>query len=349
MKSSLELYGTLGPSACDKSTLKEMFHYGMTGLRLNLSHRSLSECEDWLNNVYEVSEELHIVPDLLVDLQGPEVRVGILKKTLELIPGDKVILTDSDDQKDPVCPADIIPVPSSVIPFLKNGQQVLLDDGKILLEIENEGHKSHVAAKILTGGLLKSRKSLAIRGQSVNLPTLTDKDLKNLSLLSSYRVTGVMLPFVRNADDLIILRKVLLSNGNHHVRIFAKIENQEGVNRLPSLLPYCDHVVIARGDLANSVSLAKLPAIQKKIALLCNRTKTPFMVVTQMLASMEHSPVPTRAEVSDIFNAVLDGASSLMLTGETAVGKYPSRAIKVLSDVSFEALRYRMESKFPLI
>lgn len=333
MKRRIEIYGTLGPADNDKKTLKEMFHHGMTGLRLNLSHRSLSDCRDWLQNVYEVSESLHIVPDLLVDLQGPELRIGNLEAPLTLNAGESICLA----------PDGLIPLPGIAYPLFKKGQKLMLDDGKILLEITEE---RSFTARVLTGGILHSRKSLALPGQTVDLPTLTGTDMENLAELSRYRVTGVMLPFVRNADDLINLRKALMDLGNAHVRVFAKIENQEGVKQLPSLLPHCDHVVIARGDLANSVTLTRLPAIQKKIALLCNRTKTPFMVVTQLLASMENSPVPTRAEVSDIFNAVLDGASSLMLTGETAIGRYPAEAVRVLSDVSFEAKRYQMESGF---
>lgn len=151
-----------------------------------------------------------------------------------------------------------------------------------------------------------------------------------------------MLPFVRNADDLITLRKELCADGMDYIRIFAKIESLEGVENLPSLLPFCDEIVIARGDLGNAIPLPKLPAIQKQIAMTCLRAKKPFMVVTQMLASMEQNPVPTRAEVTDIFQAVLDGASSLMLTGETAVGAYPEEAIKILAQTSEEALRFKI-------
>ena len=357
MSMKLELYGTLGPSDCDKATLKEMFHYGMTGLRLNLSHRSLAECKDWLDQVYEASEELHIVPDLLVDLMGPELRIGELETPLVLESGQIIALkpvgssADSSENSAAGSPAMFsnnhppIPFPPVVYPHLKKGGQFLLDDGKILLEILDENGQT---AKVVRGGTLLSRKSIALPGQDISLPTLTEKDMENLRVLAKYRVTGVMLPFVRNAGDLIALKKELVSLGLAHVRIFAKIENQAGIDALPSLLPHCDQIVIARGDLANAVSMTKLPAIQKKIARLCRRTKTPFMVVTQMLASMENAPVPTRAEVSDIFNAVLDGASSLMLTGETAIGAYPVQAIKVLSDVSFEALRYRMEERFAL-
>ena len=196
-------------------------------------------------------------------------------------------------------------------------------------------------AEVIKGGELTSRKSIAIKDLTVPLPVLTKTDKENLKLLRKYHVTGVMLPFVRNADDLITLRKELMADNMDYIRIFAKIESIEGVEHLPSLLPFCDEIVIARGDLGNAIPLPKLPAVQKRISTTCLHAKKPFMVVTQMLASMEENPVPTRAEVTDIFQAVLDGASSLMLTGETAMGAYPEEAMKILSQTSEEALRFK--------
>lgn len=217
-----------------------------------------------------------------------------------------------------------------------------LPDGKIVLELSAPLEEDIFCAKVKKGGELTSRKSIAIKDVTVPLPVLTETDKQNLKLLRKYHVTGVMLPFVRNADDLITLRKELCADGMDYIRIFAKIESLEGVENLPSLLPFCDEIVIARGDLGNAIPLPKLPAIQKQIAMTCLRAKKPFMVVTQMLASMEQNPVPTRAEVTDIFQAVLDGASSLMLTGETAVGAYPEEAIKILAQTSEEALRFKI-------
>ena len=352
MKKTLALYGTLGPSDYFPEILDGMFQAGMTGLRLNLSHTSLKECEPWLNILHSVAERRHIVPDLLVDLQGPEVRIGILKKPLSLLAKNIVRLcpistlhaTESTTSE----PAMLsIPIPDAVFPYLREEQTLRLDDGKIILTVTNVNQVlPEAAATVIAGGYLASRKSLAIDGVSVNLPTLTPQDLENLKVLKKYRGTGVMLPFVRDSKDLVNLKKALMEYGLSHIRIFAKIENRQGVEQLSSLLPHCDQIVIARGDLGNAYPLSKLPAIQKQIARTCLTFKKPFMVVTQMLASMAEHPVPTRAEVNDIFNAVLDGASSLMLTGETAAGKYPVEAMQVLSDTSFEALRYRMESKF---
>ena len=354
MKHSLHLYGTLGPACATKETLYAMLLSGMTGMRLNLSHSNLDDCKNWLQQYHEVSERLHIVPELLVDLQGPELRMGTLDIPLSLSKDDIIFLVSEksfNERKEDSAifsriiagedELSIIPCPDILFSYFKAGQEVKLNDGKIVLELLPPLEDDIFCAKVRKGGELTSRKSIAITGVTVPLPVLTENDRKNLKLLRKYHVTGVMLPFVRNADDLIALRKELTADGMDYIRIFAKIESLEGVENLPSLLPFCDEIVIARGDLGNAVPLPKLPAIQKRIAIICLRAKKPFMVVTQMLASMEQNPVPTRAEVTDIFQAVLDGASSLMLTGETAVGDYPNEAMKVLAQTSEEALRFQ--------
>ena len=171
------------------------------------------------------------------------------------------------------------------------------------------------------------------------MPTLTESDRKNIRAAVSYGITGVMLPFVRNKEDLLVLREALKEAGAGEIQVFAKIENMQGVEAIKELLPYCDHVVIARGDLGNAMPLWKLPGVQKRLARECREAGKPFMVVTQMLDSMHEREVPTRAEVLDIYNAVLDGASSLMLTGETAAGSYPAQAVEYLVNTGEEALR----------
>ena len=247
-------------------------------------------------------------PALLIDMQGPELRVGKLDKPLPLEEGGTL-------------PVDALRLPEAALRCLEAGQQILLDDGKILLECESAS-----AARVLRGGLLHSRKSAALPGKELRLPALTEADLFNLALAEEYGVTGVMQPFVRSRADLEQLRAALPEG----LRLFAKIENLEGVAQLEELIGACDEIVIARGDLGNAVPLWELPPLQKRIAAACRRAGRPFMVVTQMLASMEHSAVPTRAEVSDVCNAVLDGAASVMVTGETAAGEYPVEVIRYL-------------------
>lgn len=315
----LDFYGTLGPNCAVADQLEEMFRVGMTGVRLNLSHVTLEGAADQLCELHEAARRCGVEAKLLIDMQGPELRVGVMETPAELQEGTEALLGQGG-----------IPVPKMILPYLLEGQTVLLDDGKLLLEVtENCG--GCAKAQVKRGGLLRGRKSIALPGaKGFRPPTMTQADLENIRCAAKYGVTGVMQPFVRDRQDLETVRRTLDENGCGHVRLFAKIENMDGVERLRELLPACDEVVIARGDLGNAVPLWELPAVQKRIAAQCRAAEKPFMVVTQMLASMEQNPVPTRAEVSDIFNAVVDGASSVMVTGETAVGRYPTEVIRYL-------------------
>ena len=322
----MEIYGTIGPSCSKEAVLYQMFCNGMTGARLNLSHTTLRAAIGEITAFYKAADRAGIQPKLLIDLQGPELRVRFADGSLHLLKGQ--IRTD-------------IPLPAEVYQILKPGMRLLMDDGRLQANCVSVNHESSGAPiaklEIIQGGMLQSGKSIAIDGYSVSGASITKEDFENLQQASSYGVTGVMLPFVRTADDLISLRKALKQCGNTSLRVFAKIENQTGVQHLASLFPYCDEIVIARGDLGNSVPLWTLPRLQKHIAAQCRQSNIPFMVVTQMLQSMEHSPIPTRAEVSDIYNAVLDGASSLMVTGETAIGEYPAEVIQYLTNTAKEA------------
>ncbi len=320
----MEIYGTLGPACGSEDTLEAMFRAGMTGVRLNLSHTTLRSSAPLLDAFHAAAKRAGVAPKLLIDMQGPELRVGALAAPLALEEGAIVDLS-------------AIPLPAPVLPLLAAGQQMLLDDGKLLLEVSGGGR-----ARVLRGGMLQSRKSLALPGLDVRLPALTEADRENLRDAAEYGVTGVMQPFVRDRADLEAVRADLDEAGCGHVRLFAKIENLAGAEKLAELLSAADEIVIARGDLGNAVPLWDLPALQKRIAAQCRAVGTPFMVVTQMLASMEHSPVPTRAEVNDIFNAVLDGAASVMVTGETAAGQYPVEVIKYLVNTVRAAERFEV-------
>lgn len=322
-------YGTLGPACAEEEILTEMFRAGMTGVRLNMSHGNLEENGHWLRLLANAANKCGIErPQILIDLCGPELRLGRLQKELCLIEGEQVEFGK-----------ERIPVPEMFCRCAEIGDHFLADDGKLEFEIVSfaDAEKNILIVRTIRGGVLKSGKSLAIIGKELPMPTLTENDYKNISMASEYGVTGVMQPFVRNQKDLITLRNALVDAGAGNVEIFAKIENLQGVNALDELLPYCDHVVIARGDLGNAMPLYKLPGVQKRIAAHCLEANKPFMVVTQLLDSMHERAVPTRAEVLDIYNAVLDGASSLMLTGETAAGKFPAAAMQFLVRTGQEA------------
>ena len=323
-----KIYGSLGPRCSDLDTLCAMFEAGMTGMRLNLSHITLHDAAEEVENLHRAAGKCGLKADLLIDMQGPELRIGSLDRPLPLFDGQEVTLGLGG-----------IPIPALALPFLLPGQELLLDDGKLLLQVTGN-HGQSAAASVLRGGTLESRKSLALPGCVLHPPTLTEMDLENLSLAASYGVTGVMQPFVRDRADLETVRAALDSVGGENIRLFAKIENREGVRNLDELIPACDEIVIARGDLGNAMPLWELPRVQKEISRKCREAGRDFMVVTQMLYTMEHSAVPTRAEVSDIFNAVCDGAASVMVTGETAVGDYPVEAIRYLVKTAEEAVKY---------
>lgn len=354
----IDIYGTLGPACRRQETMEKMFAAGMTGMRLNLSHTGLAGCRDWLESYRRAAERVRVSSKLLIDLQGPELRVGDMEPA-ELVENTVVELKQMEGGPAGNIAAELsaavtvelsavpgavsaavehsgILVPAIVLQHLKPGQQILLDDGKILLEV-----KDLARCRVLRGGLLKGRKSIALPGQSLHPPTLTESDFENLRLAKACGVTGVMLPFVRDAEDLITLRKTLKAVNAEDIRIFAKIENMDGRRKLPSLLPYADEIVIARGDLGNDMPLWELPGVQYEIGNQCKAAGKPYMVVTQMLASMEHAAVPTRAEVSDIFYAVLHGAASVMLTGETAAGSYPVEAMEYMCRTVGSALRLK--------
>ena len=373
----VNIYGTLGPACASEKVLAEMFSLGMTGMRLNLSHVTLAESGDLIGKMKRAAEKCGVKPQLLVDLQGPELRTGTISEPVSLKNGDiveicgipekvkdssvggadrKEIAQKSENKDIEKIPAEKntfgkgsgnadrsqnkrdhvkapgeyakIMLPELTFPYLIPGQEVLLDDGKIHLKIvekaenvtENGGENTQEKryfAKVLWGGLLKSRKSAALPGAKIYPPTLTNSDLANIKIAKEMGVTGVMQPFVRDHSDLECVKEALREAGAEDIRLFAKIENMDGVRKLEKLLPAADEIVIARG-------------VQRQISEKCRAAGKPFMVVTQMLASMERSPVPTRAEVNDIFHAVMDGAASIMVTGETAVGDYPVEVIRYM-------------------
>ena len=327
----VKIYGTIGPACRDKEILKRMFQEGMDGVRLNLSHTSLEEASSLIESFHSAARECGLNAELLIDMQGPELRIGDMRTPLRLISGDLIGMGD-------------IPFTEEVKTVLRDrepGQEILLDDGKILLRTEFLPDPHDIRLRVVRGGLLESRKSAALPGCTFRTPAMTENDRTQIKRAKEYGVTAVMQPFVRSREDLIEVRDALGHSGCNDIRLLAKIENRDGIDRLKELIPHCDEIVIARGDLGNAMELWELPAAQKYISSVCREAGRDFMVVTQMLDSMIHRQVPTRAEVSDIFNAVLDGASSVMVTGETASGEYPVLAMRYLCRTVREAESFR--------
>ena len=365
----MHYYGTLGPACKKVELLEQMLKAGMTGVRMNMSHGNLDENGDWISLLNLAAENCGVEkPQVLIDLRGPELRLGKVAVEYD-VEEDQLVNFGIGG----------LSVPEMLLQYAEVGDHILLDDGKLEFVVESlfdadwkadDGREAAtcgvcvsaeadepaenlrmenpalvplgtqaLSARVIRGGTIKSGKSLAIVGKELPMPTLTESDLKNIAMAKDYGVTGVMQPFVRNKEDLLTVRAALDAAGGEHIQIFAKIENLQGVAALEELLPHCDHIVIARGDLGNAMPLWELPRVQKTIAAKCREAGKPFMVVTQMLDSMHHRAVPTRAEVLDIYNAVLDGAASVMLTGETAAGMYPVEAMEYLVKTGEAALR----------
>ena len=320
----MRYYATLGPSCCDTAALSALLRRGVTGFRLNLSHTPLAARTDWIAALHEAERKTGLRAQLMIDLRGPEVRIGSLPAPLPLAEGAAVTLG-----------ADI-PVDGDVLDALRPGMTVLLDDGAMALMVVDGG-----VCRVTRGGTLTGHKSLTLEGVDLRRPALCEADLADLSQAAALGVNAVMQPFVRSAGDLRVVRQTMAENGLADAELFAKVENQPGLDALPDWLALCDVVTIARGDLGSSLPLERLPAAQKHIAALCRSRRKPFLVVTQLLHSMIDHPSPTRAEVLDIYNAVLDGADFLMLTGETAQGRYPLESADWLIRVAQEAEKAR--------
>lgn len=320
----MRYYATLGPSCCDTAALSALLRRGVTGFRLNLSHTPLAARTDWIAALHEAERKTGLRAQLMIDLRGPEVRIGDMPVPLPLAEGAAVTLG-----------ADI-PVDGDVLDALRPGMTVLLDDGAMALTVVDGG-----VCRVTRGGTLTGHKSLTLEGVDLRRPALCEADLADLSQAAALGVNAVMQPFVRSADDLRVVRQTMAENGLADADLFAKVENQPGLDALPDWLALCDVVTIARGDLGSSLPLEQLPAAQKRIAALCRSHRKPFLVVTQLLHSMIDHPSPTRAEVLDIYNAVLDGADCLMLTGETAQGRYPLESADWLIRVAQEAEKAR--------
>lgn len=319
----IRTYATLGPQCCECDTLAQMLQLGLTGFRLNLSHRTLNECRKWTDALQQAGRQTGLRPELIIDLRGGELRLGELTRPLRLQSGDRVRFGKMGL---PLLDGDVLAA-------LQPGQPILIDDGAIELQVESHDGETAVC-RCLRGGLLEGRKSITLPQIDIPRPAVSREDLRDLAAARDHGVTAVMQPFVRSRDDLQQLHQALHEYALDDLTVFAKVEDEEGVATVADWLELCDVVTIARGDLGSNLCLYDLPRAQKKISALCRGAKKDFLVVTHLLQSMIHSPVPTRAEVTDIYNACLDGAAALMITGETAQGEYGVEAVRVLLEMA---------------
>jgi pyruvate kinase len=319
-----KIIATIGPACSSKETLRKMIMEGMNVCRLNFSHGTYEDHEKVINIIQELNKELNANIAILVDLQGPKLRIGEVENNhLVLNEGDIIrFVTDK-------CVGTIEQIymsykqfPMDVIP----GEIVLVDDGKIKLEVMETNRKDSVSMKVINGGILSSKKGVNLPNTKISLPSLTEKDIEDANFALKYDINMIALSFVRNVRDIEALKEIIKSSGNE-VIVIAKIEKPEAIEAFDDILDCTDAVMVARGDLGVETPFDKVPVLQKQLVQKCITKAKPVIIATQMMESMISNFMPTRAEATDVSNAVLDGADAVMLSGETSVGKYPIEVI----------------------
>lgn len=321
---------TLGPATDKKELLVNMINAGMDLARFNFSHGSHEECEARLNLLKEAVKETGKVVGYVADTKGPEMRLGLFKgdKTT-LVPGHEFILTTDDVEGT----AEKAHVNYAGLPEEVNkGDTILLNDGKLSLEVESTTSKE-IRTKVVNGGEISSRKRVAVPGAFLKLPFLSDADRSDITFAAQHGMDYVAASFVRNAHDAMEIRRLLESLGSH-MGIIAKIENQEGVDNIDEILQVVDGVMVARGDLGVEIPMEDVPIVQKQIIAKCNALGKPVVTATQMLESMITNYRATRAEANDIANSIFDGTDAIMLSGETASGAYPLEAVQTMARIA---------------
>jgi pyruvate kinase len=323
---------TIGPASEERETLTKIFEAGMNASRHNFSHGDHEEHGGRIKLVKELSKELNRPVSIILDTKGPEIRTGkFAAGKLELKEGSSFIIVCGEEISgdETQCSISYKNLFQDVVP----GNMILIDDGLVGLEVEKvEGTNIHCMVK--NTGMVGSHKGVNVPGVSINLPAITEKDVADLKFGIEIGVNIIAASFVRKASDVLAIRKILKENGGEHVLIFSKIENQEGVNNLDEILKFSDGIMVARGDLGVEIPIEQVPLVQKMIIEKCNYVGKPVITATQMLDSMMRNPRPTRAEASDIANAIFDGTDCIMLSGETANGKYPLEAVRTMSRIA---------------
>jgi len=333
LKNRTKIVATIGPASASKKMLERLLKSGVNVCRINFSHGSHEDHLQVIERIRELDKELNTHTAILGDLQGPKIRIGDIENnhvdlpdghefiiTTEKMVGnqEKVYLTYQEFPKD-----------------VKAGELILIDDGKLQLEVLSTDKKKEVKVKVLHGGPLSSKKGVNLPNTRISLPCLTEKDMVDLEFALKHELHWIALSFVRKPSDIKELRQIILQSGTDS-RIIAKIEKPEAVDHLDEIISSTDGVMVARGDLGVEIPMEQVPLVQKRIVRMCQRQAKPVIIATQMMESMITSITPTRAEVNDVANAVLDGADAVMLSGETSVGKFPVEVIKAMYSILTE-------------
>ncbi len=322
---------TLGPSCDTKEKIRGLALNGMDAARINFSHGTYESHEKIIKNLKEVREELNMPIALILDTKGPEIRIkSIGKKKAYLEPGSVFVLTTRDVVGDET----IVSVTYEDLPNdLKENSRVLIDDGLVELKVTRLT-ETDIICEVVNGGFISSNKGVNVPDVYVNLPSLTERDIEDLKFGIVMGFDYIAASFIRNVNDVIKMRKVLEENGGADINIIAKIENREGVNNIDDILEVADGIMVARGDLGVEIPIEEVPLVQKELIKKANLACKPVITATQMLESMQNNPRPTRAEANDVANAIFDGTDAIMLSGETASGKYPIESVSTMARIA---------------
>lgn len=332
---------TIGPSSESLENTKKLIKAGMNVARLNFSHGDFEEHGNRIKNIKIANKEMGTSVAVLLDTKGPEIRLGKLKEEpIELIQGEQVTLTTEEILGD----INRVPITYNNLPNdVSVGSTILIDDGLIGLTVE-EVQGTEIICRIVNSGQIKSKKGVNVPGVAISLPGITEKDANDIIFGIEMGIDFVAASFVRKASDVLEIRELLERHNASHIQIISKIENQQGVDNLDEILEVSDGLMVARGDLGVEIPAEEVPLVQKTMIEKCNRVGKPVITATQMLDSMQRNPRPTRAEASDVANAIFDGTDAIMLSGETAAGKYPVEAVTTMSRIAERAeaaLEYR--------
>lgn len=325
-----KIVATLGPATANREVLSQMIINGVDVFRVNFSHADYSDVKEKIELIRELDLELGYHTAILADLQGPKLRIGIVEEGAVLQMGD--ILTFTNEKIEGTA-QKVFMTYQRFPKDVKVGERILIDDGKLILEVVETNHIDTVKALVIQGGPLKSKKGVNLPNTHISLPALTEKDIEDAKFAIQNDFDWIALSFVRTANDIVDLKKLITEHGTTKIPIVAKIEKPEGVENIQEILEEADALMVARGDLGVEMPYAEVPLIQKRLVDIAKVMRKPAIIATQMMESMITSMSPTRAEVNDVANSVMDGADAVMLSGETSVGMYPVEVIKTMSNI----------------
>lgn len=325
-----KIVATLGPAVSTKNKIEEMMVAGVNVFRVNFSHADYEDVKTRIKYIRDLNKEKNYNVAVLADLQGPKLRVGVMEEGVVVNVGDSFEFTTEQ------CTGTQERAFMTYQNFPKDvekGEQILVDDGKLLFEVTDTDRDKKVITKVLRGGDLKSKKGVNLPNTKISLPALTEKDIKDAKFAIEQEVDWIALSFVRTPEDLVKLSDLIKEKSSYKIPIIAKIEKPEAIDNINHLTSYCDGIMVARGDLGVEIPMQKVPIIQKMLVRKAKEARIPVIIATQMMESMITSQIPTRAEVNDVANSIMDGADAVMLSGETSVGEFPVEVIKAMRSI----------------